>query len=353
LDFGGPKTSSTTGCDCTVTYTCRYNKGWDEVCDNQRWAIDKGLHGATVYHYQKRGKDSLYSKKNWKPQHKGYQALAQKKENKVARCQVDEFPMGSLAEGRIPNPQICRLVNGPANGRQGGDFSAWLEAQWKPCSKYKKEVCKHKGEPPITWAFDPANPHAGAKTDGKHFVYAYGFEPMTAGSLCFATYTFSSNKQNWQSTVIDHGFRALNDDPMFSAPYNYPQQDYKTNPAAPYPTNIDNTPYQKRDLVEAVMMGNLSKPVGHDLEVSELEDPNDIDCNACDIVIDHTETATYINPAYAHMSGEAKQFESPVTITSTAVIVTGTPADLTPSRGGISLEARRAIETAMPKNGVE
>lgn len=183
LDFGTAQKTSTSSCDCFVTYTCRYGKGWDEVCDNQRWAVDKGLHGATVYHYQKRGKDSLYSKKNWKPQHKGYQALAQRKVNKVARCQVDEFPMGSLREGLIPQPQICRLVNGPANGRQGGDFSAWLEAQWKPCSKYKKDVCHHKDyEPPITWKFDPASPHTGG-TGGQHFLAAYGVSAPSLGKF--------------------------------------------------------------------------------------------------------------------------------------------------------------------------
>ncbi|ORY13819.1 hypothetical protein BCR34DRAFT_662986 [Clohesyomyces aquaticus] len=344
LDFGKSQ-PGTTSCDCTVTYTCRYGKSWDEVCDNQRWAIDKGLHGATVYHYQKRGKDSLYSKKDWKPQHKGYQALAQKKENKVARCQVDEFPMGSLAEGRIPQPQICRLVNGPANGRQGTDFGQWLEAQWKPCSEYKKNVCKHKDEPPITWAFDPVNPRTGARNDGKHFIYAYGFEPQTASSICFATYEFQSNKQKLLSTIYDHGFRVLNNDPMFSSPYNHPQQNYKTNPAAPYPTEVDEVPYRKRDLIEAVMMGNLSEPMGDGLEASELEDPNDVDCNSCDIVVDDVDTATYINPAYAHASSEAEHFESPVTMTATTVGGGPTPA-LPPSRAEMRVEARGPIETS-------
>jgi chitinase len=135
---------------------------------------------------------------------------------------------------------------------------------------------------------------------------------------------------------------------MFSAPYNYPQRNYKTNPAAPYPTNIDDVPYQKRDLIEAVMIGNLSDPVENELEESVLEDLNDIDCNACDIVVDDVETATYINPVYAHMSGEAEQFESPVTMTSTTVVVEATPADSPPSRARVRVEARGPIETVRP-----
>jgi hypothetical protein len=49
--------------------------------------------------------------------------------------------MGALVEGRLPNPQACRLVNGPANGRQGTDFQQFLLAQWTPCSSYKQNQC--------------------------------------------------------------------------------------------------------------------------------------------------------------------------------------------------------------------
>jgi chitinase len=96
---------------------------------HQRWAIDKRLDGATVYHYQKSGKPALYFKKNWKPQHEIYQALTQKVESKTARCQVDEFPMASLNEGRILHPQVCRLMNDAANCKRSTDFNYWLAAQ--------------------------------------------------------------------------------------------------------------------------------------------------------------------------------------------------------------------------------
>lgn len=49
--------------------------------------------------------------------------------------------MGSLLEGRLPNPQVCRLVNGKANGRQGSDWQQFLRAQYYPCSAYKEAVC--------------------------------------------------------------------------------------------------------------------------------------------------------------------------------------------------------------------
>ncbi|TDZ48460.1 hypothetical protein CTRI78_v008155 [Colletotrichum trifolii] len=51
LDFGNNGGGGGGNGDCyyTVTYWCIYNMGWDEVCDNQRWAIDKVLGGHTVF----------------------------------------------------------------------------------------------------------------------------------------------------------------------------------------------------------------------------------------------------------------------------------------------------------------
>ncbi|TDZ15416.1 hypothetical protein Cob_v011541 [Colletotrichum orbiculare MAFF 240422] len=48
--FGGGLRGGGNGdCYYTVTYWCIYNMGWDEVCDNQRWAIDKVLGGHTIF----------------------------------------------------------------------------------------------------------------------------------------------------------------------------------------------------------------------------------------------------------------------------------------------------------------
>lgn len=177
LDFGTAQ-ESTTSCDCAVTYTCRYGMGWDEICDNQRWAIDKGLGGNTVYHWGIRLPAGFYSKRWWaSSHHAGFRTLAQQRDQgNQYRCQVDEFPMGALLEGRLPNPQIVRLVNGPANGLQGNDFGMWLLAVWGPCSAYRKDVCHFATpEPPITWAFASMDQsRRNAATDGNHFLKAYG-----------------------------------------------------------------------------------------------------------------------------------------------------------------------------------
>ena len=159
--------------------------------------------------------------------------------------------------------------------------------------------------------------------------------------MCIATYEFESNKQKYLSTIIDHGFRALSNDPMFQGPYNHPQQNYKTNPAAPYPTNVNNVPYQKHELVEAVLMGNLSKPEIDGFNDTSAEDPEDIDCNSCDIVVDDVKTATYINPAYIHMSEQAQQQESILTRTSATINVRSSSIDapLSQARRGVKVQA--------------
>lgn len=152
LDFSGGTTTST--CDCAVTYTCRYGMGWDEVCDNQRWAIDKLLNGKTVYQPLAAGRAPGANQALWKGQrHPGYRTAAQVKiPGKRYRCEVDEFPMGNLMESGGGSPQACRLVNGAANGKQGSDWNMWKLAQWKPCSAYRSGVCGIRDNgPPATW----------------------------------------------------------------------------------------------------------------------------------------------------------------------------------------------------------
>jgi chitinase len=188
IDFGAATATASSRCDCAVTYTCRYGKGWDEVCDNQRWGIDKLLHHNTVYHYKKRLEDKYYMKYRWAngqdgtpaQRHAGFRTLAQLKPNKQRpRCEADEFPMGALREAHgTAQPQVVRLVNGPANGDQGQDFRMWKLAVWTPCSAYRRFVCGMPAalaEPPITWGFDLMDPsRLNAQTRGSHFVKAYG-----------------------------------------------------------------------------------------------------------------------------------------------------------------------------------
>jgi chitinase len=111
LDFG--TVAQTKDCDCFVTYTCRYGKGFDEVCDNQRWGIDQLLHGNTVYHVNPGGRNAGGGrrKEKWTKERIGeFRTLVQgadREEGEKARCEVDEFPQGDLKEST--NNQVLRL----------------------------------------------------------------------------------------------------------------------------------------------------------------------------------------------------------------------------------------------------
>jgi chitinase len=172
-----PGTASTT-CDCYVTYTCRYGKGWDEICDNQRWAIDKGLNGASVYHYGERAKGKGFKQKRYgRYRATEFRSLGGYSiPDKRYRCEADEFPMGALTEAWDYQPQMVRWVNGEANGAQGRDFSAWRQAVWVPCSSFRQDVCgSAKPDPPITWKFDGMDSgRRNARADGSHFIKKYG-----------------------------------------------------------------------------------------------------------------------------------------------------------------------------------
>jgi hypothetical protein len=94
--------------------------------------------------------------------------------------------MGSLWEGRLPfSNQVCRLVNGEANGKQGTDFGQFLAARWEPCSAFRSAL--GKPDPPITWEFShtPNDPRLTANAQFPHFIERYGFDSQTPGSLCW------------------------------------------------------------------------------------------------------------------------------------------------------------------------
>ncbi|KAF2969308.1 hypothetical protein GQX73_g4255 [Xylaria multiplex] len=265
LDFGS--VSQTSSCDCFVTYTCKYGMGWDEICDNQRWAIDKMLNGMTVFRVRPAGRAPGRNQASYSNQRAGqYRTLVQgSRADRGARCEVDEFPMGNLEESGNHNPQACRLVNGPANGAQGNDFNAWKSAQWSRCSSFRKTICKSKDAPPATWKFGPLSGNRGIGA-GQHFISAYGFDSQTLGSLCFASYTYTDANNARQNTMVaDHGFRALNDDPMFGGPYNWPRQDWKVNPAPKgsslkRPMVINSAAYLKRGLMQEILAATATSP---------------------------------------------------------------------------------------------
>ena len=159
LDFGGGGGGQTTSsCDCFVTYTCRYGLGWDEICDNQRWAINKMLNGRTSFLPFKVGRAADRAYSHWAQtaptqRHAAYRTLIQgSRSPRAARCELDEFPMGNLRESGNNAPQACRLVNGPANGLQGNDWNAFKMAQWAPCSTFRSAVCGiNDNGPYVTW----------------------------------------------------------------------------------------------------------------------------------------------------------------------------------------------------------
>lgn len=153
LDFNGAPTS--TSCDCSVTYTCKYDMGWDEICDNQRWAVDKQLNRMTVFHPLGTGRMGRRKYSAWarNQRHPAFRTMVQLQRDPYdARCELDEFPMGNLLESGNNNPQGCRLVHWAGNGAQGRDYGAWKDAQWRPCSTYRKDVCNIQDNgPPATW----------------------------------------------------------------------------------------------------------------------------------------------------------------------------------------------------------
>ncbi|KAK5654286.1 hypothetical protein OQA88_7463 [Cercophora sp. LCS_1] len=265
LDFG----SGPAPCDCAVTYTCKYGMGWDEVCDNQRWAINKGLNGRTVFQPLPNGRAPGRSYSRWgqvdTQRHKAYRTLVQgSRDDPDARCELDEFPMGNLRESGNNSPQMCRLVHWKANNAQGGDYSAWKAAQWWPCSIYRSASCGINDQgPPATWKFNalPGNRGGGS---GQKFLSAYGFDSQTPGSLCFASYTFTRVPGAIENTMItDHGFRVLDSDPMFGQAYGWPRQSYRVDPSPI--SNALSRPY------------NLQPGIFHRAGGSELNSGNETD----------------------------------------------------------------------------
>lgn len=213
--------------DCAVTYTCAYGIGFDEVCDNQRWAIDSLLDSQTVFHVNV-DLIGVRSKRYWasSQRRETYRKNAQATQNpgERARCEVDEFPMNDLEES-INKPQVVRLLNGAANGRQGNDWRDFKWAKWLPCSKVRED--NDLPPPPVTWRFSPEPGRDMADGSGDKFIKKYGFDSQTPISECWATY--SHDITHATVTVEDHGFRGLMNDPMF-VEKSWPYQPYDKEP---------------------------------------------------------------------------------------------------------------------------
>ncbi|KAF9888495.1 hypothetical protein FE257_008602 [Aspergillus nanangensis] len=229
---------------CSVTYTCSYGLGWDEVCDNQRWGIDKILGGNTVYHKFLAGRGNQRRQVRWgrdSNHHPGFREWPQPGVyGNRNYCEGDEFPMGSLDEAQNYQPQAVRQIDGDVNGLQGADFQSWLAATWMPCSNLLQSP------PPITWAFD--GPHPGDnRLVANGVIGQYGFNSMLPNHRCFPKYRDSNAAIE---TISDHGFRVDLQDPLFDAPINWPSQDYGRNPANiaanAMPTSVNSANYLKK-----------------------------------------------------------------------------------------------------------
>jgi hypothetical protein len=257
-----------------VIYPCVYGQGWDEICFNQAWGIDSLLGGQSVFQMKTAKGAHKNSKESWASRFRRqeYRTQAQRAINNVPRCQADEFPMDSLQESQDA-PQVVRLVDGPANGAQGRDFRMWKMASWTPCSILRSQ----NGLPPplVTWAITDNGAVVRARTDSSHFVQKYGFDSQTPGAECWATYSHSVDHND--VTVLDHGFRALPDDPMFAVK-NWPLRFYQSDPwvtvqqrgglTSSYhpPLDVASASYLKRDLGDAAVYTDAKGVVDIDLQ---------------------------------------------------------------------------------------
>ncbi|KAL9045767.1 MAG: hypothetical protein Q9214_001250 [Letrouitia sp. 1 TL-2023] len=267
---------------CQVTYTCSYGQGFDQVCDNQKYGLDKITNPVTVFNYDQTGSGSGRTKARWAYSHnpRYRYSFAPASAGSRYRCEIDEFPMNSLRESANFAQQALRAIDGGENGAQGQDFQFWLLAEWWPCSSLKK------APPPITWSIgsvganDPRRTGASspslssvpsstyprlakiltlALAANSKTIAKYGFDSVSGRSQCWATYTLSANGP--ETTVRDHGFRVGVDDPLFGG--NWPRQNYSPLPAASaHPTDVASAAYVKKrwGVEEEWVFGDMKLP---------------------------------------------------------------------------------------------
>jgi hypothetical protein len=83
------------------------------------------------------------------------------------------------------------------------------------------------------------------------------------------------------STVSDHSFRVLPDDPLYTD-YNWDINNYSDPPAKPYPTDVASKKWIKRQAVKLALLNNLpveyEAPVHCDEHMVMVESDRDIWC---------------------------------------------------------------------------
>ncbi|KAL2821415.1 glycosyl hydrolases family 18-domain-containing protein [Aspergillus cavernicola] len=242
--------------NCETTYTCEYGLGFDEICDNMRWAIEKGFGGNQVYNRQLGAENKPTYQENWRNERgEEYRKEAMRPPG------WEEFPFASLKESAGGAYQVVRFVNEVVNSGHSRDWGFWLRAEWAPCSRLREEQGIVPPEPPITmtWSFEEDDKRLKANTLIPHFVEAYGFNSQ--GDVeCFPTYSYdAADGRMVTTTLTDYGFRALPDDPLFSYPYEYPFNNFKRPPTADNPVDIYDINWLKvkRDIALGVLNQTL------------------------------------------------------------------------------------------------
>ncbi|KAL8979214.1 MAG: hypothetical protein Q9205_005397 [Flavoplaca limonia] len=248
-------TASQTGCQ--VTYTCKYGRGFDQVCDNQKYGIDKVMGGVNVFSYDEFGNRQGRVQSLWAKDHnKEYRSSFGPPVSGGGRnrCEIDEFPLGSLRESANYAAQALRALDGNENGKQGIDWQQWLLAEWYPCSTVLK------APPPITWSIgDPPAGDSRTAAAPSKTIARYGFDSVSGKAQCWPTYSFGSGPQ---TVIRDHGFRVGHGDPLFSNGA-WPAQGYKEAPrsAGGNPTNVNSAAFvKKRWGMEMWEFGDMTIP---------------------------------------------------------------------------------------------
>ncbi|KAL1963089.1 hypothetical protein VTN77DRAFT_8735 [Rasamsonia byssochlamydoides] len=232
----GPYTSAVYGpgvTTCAVTYTCLYGKGFDQLCDNQRYGLEQQLSSSTsVFHYPARNRNGRMKAQWGRTHNKNYRPWPGPR----YYCEADEFPLDSLEEAAIK--QVVRQLDGVENGAQGQDWQWFISASVLPCMSLLKQTLL-----PVTWEIGPL-PTTGYRTNANGFIQKYGFD-STGTHQCFATMTYNGVV----TTISDQGFRIHSADPLFTV-QGWPLQNYSPNPntmTAGWPTSVNSAPYMKRD----------------------------------------------------------------------------------------------------------
>ncbi|KAL2785261.1 hypothetical protein BJX66DRAFT_329388 [Aspergillus keveii] len=208
--------------DCQVTYECKYGLGFDEICDNMRWAIEKGFGGQKVWTKAESEFSKTFKQKWFDTRDREFTRYAMRPpgwptdRGDQPRCNVEEFPFASLEEAGGNGFQILRFVSERVNSAHSADWSGWLNAHFMPCFRLRRDrtIMPHKPPITMTWSpFESGDNRGRANEEIPHFIEAYGFNSQDDVE-CLPTYTYpADNGETEIKTLTDYGFRAHPSDP--------------------------------------------------------------------------------------------------------------------------------------------